>query len=281
MRVSLRGKVRLLSAGFLAIFYCSVTFADTWQTGQFLKSLEGRDLDLPFWRDGLKSVNGIDFNNRYSAYYKNFTNRLGLEESASDGGDRLLSFDEMSRINLGTLAHESLHAFFANHLSQRKEYRDLHQEFRLRARTLYWDLPPQKAYQALEEAYAVFIGNTITQVRWADWTIQHYEKQASVDCDQANTFLQRMWSQNWLENIYGYYYRDSIGEYWEDQFQKVWAWLNDDPSLQPPQENLIFVETSIEDYDRQWISSNLFENRLNQNFQKSVVSDGFCENFSY
>lgn len=281
MLFSLRGKARLLLAGFLAIFYCGIGFADSWQTGQFLKSLEDRNLDFPFWRQGLESISGIDFNNTYSNQYRPFTNRLGLEQSMSDGADRLLPFDEMSRIDLGTLAHESWHAYFANFISQRPEYKSIYNEFKLRARSLYWDLPAEKAYQALEEAYAVFIGNTITQVRWVDWSVHHYENQDEVDCDKARSFLQRMWENNWHAEVFGYYYRDSVSEYWEDQMKSAWAWLSGDDSARPPREGLIFVEKSLGESDRQWISSRLFGGLLKQSFQDSAIAGDFCENFSY
>lgn len=279
-----RGACGVFSCTLMLASLVSVNSAQakSWQISPFFQSLEDRGsaYDFRFLREGLQSVNKVKFKPGHTNQFRPFLNHIVLSDSMSDGAKRLKEFDEMSRIDLGTLAHESWHAFHENRIKQYSSLRPQKHWMQRRSENLFYRIPSNKALVALDEAYALFIGDIYISMRWVDWMLERAAENEELDCSALEERLSRSWELTWTHPIYGYYYRNDIDEFYIDQAKKVWSWLSggsDDSPAGPDGE--IYVDVSINDTDRDWVARNLFENKVTRDYLDSFgerLSDVGC-----
>lgn len=268
MRHSFEGRLgrRLRIVGLLSLsIICTGSFAqaEPWQTKDFLNSLEDRDAyNADFWSLGLHSVFSIEFEEGYTAQYRPFLNYIQLSESMGDRALRLKGFDELSHIQLGTLAHESFHSFVQNYIKTSDEY-SFHKEWMSsRSRVLHGEeLSKHKAYVALEEGYALFIGSLITQRRNIEKMIKRrQERIGEGHCEDSIDLADQFWFRVWEDDVFGYYYEDGVGEYWINTGKSIWNSISG--SDLEVKDGPIFVDRSITEVDKDWIADYLFEGRM-------------------
>jgi hypothetical protein len=188
-----------------------------------------------------------------------------LAENFSDNGGRLKSWSRLGPLNLGTLAHESFHSFYTNHLKKEPRYRAQWNWMRSRPAQLYRDLPEAKAIIALEEAYASSLGDLISS-RVTIARMLELRATEEDRCVSSIELAERLWKITWDQDVMGYYSRDGIGEYWVDRMKELWAGIRGrDSGL--PVDGTYFVETPLAEIDRKWISQNLLEGRIQRAYQ--------------
>jgi hypothetical protein len=242
-------------------------FAQSWQTQEFLSEMQSRAgfYRFAFWVDGLRSVSRIRFGTDGTDRYHPFSNTMVLAEDLSDGGGRLKTWSQQGPMNLGTLAHESFHSFYSNHLSRSPQLRPAWDWMQRRSGALYRDLPKAKAKIALEEAYASLIGNLVTSrvtiARMLELRANDPER-----CASGIELGERFWKSSWNQEVKGYYSRDGIGEYWTDRMKERWAGVTGGDSDLPP-DGTYFVDIPLNEVDRNWVSRQLFENRIQSAFE--------------
>jgi hypothetical protein len=255
------------SVGLLLGLLVPCTEAQTRQTQSFLNSLseDGEYFDFEFFRKGLSSVQSITFDHHQTAHFKPFWNSINLDRTSNDGAGRIRAWHLLSPIDLGVLAHESFHAFVFHFWNRHLDWQREKEWFETRARVLFHDLAPHDARVALEEAYATFLGNTITSARTLLNIVDRYEGE---HCGRTHEMLRRLWQKSWEQPTPGYYYRDGIVDFWADRAR----WLFDrvkGGSSRADFGEPIFTKTTITRLDRKWISNLLFEGRWNENFDQS------------
>ncbi|TVQ79196.1 MAG: hypothetical protein EA369_05395 [Bradymonadales bacterium] len=256
--------------GFLRLLlftFCWTSFggleASSSQTDLFLRSLRFRaqPYALPFFELGLGSTSYISFQEGPTAKYRLFTNSMVLPNSHAFDSQSLHPFYRQNPIQLGTLAHESFHAFVANFIRRDPRYHSMNRWMEIRSQNLYRDLElsSSKNFVALEEAYASFIDAIYMTVR----NLEAYLDRASrsdegFDCSMLFSFVNRSWQTAWHHPIYGYYYNDSL----VDNARAFWARFTgrDGPVLDEEQ----FVEISIQRADRDWISREIFLEEISE-----------------
>lgn len=251
----------------------------SWKTDSFLGSIQrsGSQYSFEFWNRGLSSVSDVDFRSDSTAKFLPFWNKMVLEKSHDDGAERIHAWHRLSTTDLGTLAHESFHAYVHNFILRHPAWSHERAWLEKRAPVVFYDIHPSKTFVALEEAYASFIGNIVTSARSIDVIMS----KSTPNCVGRERVVRNIWSQIWKEKIQGYYYRDSFTEYWEDRAQ----WALDKMRGQESEVEFgeaIFTESSISQADRQWISLVLFEGRWSENFDQSfphhVAAFEACKN---
>lgn len=263
----------------LLLVFCTSTFfvvsgtqearSQSWRSEAFIQDLlrQHTFYAFPFWVQGLSSVSRIEFDSDRVNQYRWFLNAMTLDDSMSDESGRLLTVDEMGPMSLGTLAHESYHAYLQNFVRQHSAFRNQKEWLSRRATALYRELPKGKAETALEEAYASFLDISITSHR----TVSRILKLRATDEEQCERSIQlgeRLWKSTWDQPVYGYYYRESVGEYWTDQAKRIWARVRGvDDGL--PVDGAYFVETSLNQVDRNWVAHELFRGRIQNDFDAS------------
>jgi len=251
--------------------------AAEWQTDAFLKSIKktGQDYDFQFWREGLKSVYSLSFKDGATNQYRPFLNRMILGSSMSDGADRIKSWDQLNAIDLGTLAHESWHAYHHNFIDRDDRLSDQEKWLHRRAPDLYWRISRHKADAALDEAYALFIGSAVTTHRWIKWSFKRFKdgRDQNSTCEKLVKLAKGLWERNWDLKVEGYYYRDQIWEYWIDHSKEVFGHLIGSDKYDLPPDGAIFTKQSITNVDRDWISENIFEGRWTRDFNSSFSKD--------
>jgi len=253
--------------GLLWGLMLTCTDAQTRQTRGFLDSIteDGQNFDFYFFREGLAAVNSITFDHTQTAHFKPFWNSINLDRTSDDGAGRIRSWENLSAIDLGVLAHESFHAFVFHYWKSETEWQNLKDWFGARARVLFYELSSHDAQVALEEAYASFIGNMITSARTLQNILSRYDGE---HCARTHEMLKRLWERSWNQDVRGYYYRDGVVDFWSDRAH----WLFKKIKGEKPHADFgepIFTERGITKLDRKWISRNLFEDRWNENFDES------------
>lgn len=281
MRAKVRDASRLGVRGvfYLFIFVSGVVGtkgevrADPWQTEPFLNSIEGSAFDFKYIHEGLESIHSVRFGEDVINQYQQFFNRMTLNKSMDDGAKRIRSIEKLSVGDLGTLLHESFHAFKANHMDVDATYRHYKSWFEARADVVFGDLPKDKRRVALEEAYASFIG-LIGDTRAA---FSRMIKQPSEnDCELRLAYMRRLWVVDWQQEIKGYYYRDGIGEYWADQIGGLWTLVTEGSKAYGQYKNsdgAIYVSEALPELDKRWISANIFEGRISKDFDQTFTKD--------
>ncbi|MDB5038533.1 MAG: hypothetical protein JWQ35_2061, partial [Bacteriovoracaceae bacterium] len=217
MKMVLGGDFRALacSFAFVAVTFIqsltSSTIAASWQTNSFLKSINGSLYDFPFLVEGLNSVRAIGFKKDTTAQYQSFFNRIVLGLGIDDGAHRLKGLEGLDPEDFGTIAHESFHAFKANFIDQDPRFGAMKIWMKRRAEIVYGDLSESKRETALEEAYAVFIGDVIS----TRLNVQRIlDRRPEMKCSIKQRMAESFWNIEWSSSVNGYYYRDGLGEYW-------------------------------------------------------------------
>lgn len=262
-----------LILGFLGSVGVGEVFADGWQTEPFLNSIRNTPMDFRYVREGLTSIHSVRFGNDAINQYQQFFNRMTLGMSMNDGAKRIKTLDKLSTIDLGTLLHESFHAFKANHMDQDPAYKNYLSWFNARADVIFEDLPRDKRRVALEEAYASFIG-LITDTR-ANFA-RMIARPSDNDCELRLTYMKRLWASDWQQDIKGYYYRDGIGEYWAHQLDGLWTLVTEGTKAYGQFQNsdgAIFVNQALPELDKKWISAKMFEGTITKDFDHTFASD--------
>lgn len=262
--------VCLLFCGYL---FSAQVEAHTWKTEYFLDSLQSESAKpyaFQYWQRALASLSDVVYNDKITNQYQPFLNRISLNRSMSLGNEEIRSWDKLSPIDLGILAHESWHAYLNNFIKQEPEFQKLKRFFLYRAKNLFWELPESKAETALDEAYATFIGNTMMSIRWLDMMTERSMESEDIDCGKYDKLVEQIWRSNWESDIKGYYYRDSIDEYWTDRAKTFWKWLTG--SKKDDRKNydgVFYTEQGLTELDKKWILNNVFESRISKDRRES------------
>jgi hypothetical protein len=237
--------------------------AHIWQSYQFIESLRGTSYNLKVVGEGLESVTSIDFDDSKNPQYRSFFNSLILSESTTDDKKAISRLDNLGPTDLGTIVHESFHAFKANFIDSVPSMKPLKLWMKQRAAVVYPNLPAAKRETALEEAYAVFIESTIV----AHENVVRTLRRESKHCEANKIFAQDIWRQNWASKVIGYYYRDSIAEYWSDKVTGLMRRIFSDDL--GPTESAIYDQRGIGPIDKSWIATNILENRFVASFENT------------
>lgn len=245
---------------------CGQTFA-SWQSDSFLDSIErsGKLYSFEFWTRGLSSVFSVKFDDESTAQFQPFWNKIVLHTSHNDGAERIRQWDRMSSIDLGTLAHESFHAYVHNFIFRESDWRREKEWMKNRAPVVFYEIEKRQAMVAMEEAYASFIGNVVTTARTVEQVVN---RNSRATCAQNYQMVQNIWSRTWKDPVQGYYYRDSVLEYWADRAR----WIGQQMTGEKGEVRFgepIFTENSISEVDKRWISQNIFEGRWTRDFNSS------------
>lgn len=260
---------------FLAVIFPFSLVASPWQVKPHLESLKNTGFEFDYWRLGLESVSSVKFKSGATNLYRPFLNYLTFEKGINDGARRIKKIQDLSKINKGTVAHEAFHAFFANHMNYDKEFQDEKEWFYARAQNLYWKFPASKRLTAYEEAMATFLGTTITA--YDESRSQIERARASEDqqtCLRSLKLSQRFWEMHWNENVYGYYYRNSVSEYWTDVAKNLWERAQRKKHRRSGEDHIVFdYDQSLTDVDKNWVAEVLLEGRMTRDFEKTFEED--------
>jgi hypothetical protein len=273
LRSRIRAGLYLFTFNLILISGVTTLFADTWQTEPFLESVKETSFDFRYLREGLNSINGVRFGNDVINQYQQFFNQMTLSSSMGDGARRIKPLKSLSNSDFGTLFHESFHAFKANHMDQESAYINLSRWFVKRADIVFGDLSQSKRQAALEEAYASFIG-LIAETRLTFTRLMH--RPSEQDCELRLTYMRRLWAVGWAQEIKGYYYKDGIGEYWAHQLEGLWTLVTEGRKAYGEfrnQDGAILVSEALPQLDKSWISENIFENQITEDFDKTFETD--------
>ncbi|PIR23862.1 MAG: hypothetical protein COV44_00690 [Deltaproteobacteria bacterium CG11_big_fil_rev_8_21_14_0_20_45_16] len=272
LRAARRAAILGIIVGLFSIVSVS---AYQWQVEDYLQSIRvprASKVNSPFMFLGLRAAKGIEFSDSGTNQYQSFMGRLVLSDSLQDGGNRLRPYEAISSIDLGILAHESWHSYLDNYIMRKSSYARFKKWITSRARNLFWDLPESKQLAALDEAYAIYIGSMVTAYRGIQRDMDRQLKQDSWDCGKIESLADRFWSLAWNEPVYGYYYRDTISEYWEDKFTAVINWISGEKSDQNS-EGIYYVKQSITDIDRDWIAENVLKTKFSRDYLETFGSE--------
>ena len=268
--MSIGGWAKAFLVSFIFIVSTAEVKAAPWQINPFIKSLKGSVYEFNFLVEGLKSVHSFNFEKSTRAQYQEFFNRMTLGLGVDDGAQRIQVLEKMEPIDLGTLAHESFHAFKANLIEVRPEYLKLKLWMKRRARIVFGNLSQAKAETALEEAYAVFIDNAISARMNGGRMLK---KLTPEKCARHLKRAEEFWEGSWRAEVSGYYYRDGIGEYWADRFSTLMATLSGRGAPNNGGDRAIFTDASISELDKEWIAKNILEGKVAPSFAQTFAGD--------
>lgn len=245
----------------------------SWQIEPFLTSIKGTPYNFQYVRDGLSSVNSVRFGNDVVNQYQSFFNRITLSMTMNDGAKRIKRLNAISNGDLGTLLHESFHAYKANHMDVDAVHLRDRAWFEARAAVVFGDLSTEKGRVALEEAYASFIGLIIdTRLSFSRMISRPSDK----DCELRFAYLRKLWEVDWHQDIKGYYYRDGIGEYWAHQLDGLWTLVTEGTKAYGEfknQDGAIYVNEALPELDKLWISEKLFEGQITRDFDHTFAAE--------
>ncbi len=241
--------------------------AATWQSYEFIESLRGSPYNLRVVGEGLESVTSIDFDDSKNPQYRSFLNDLVLSESTTQDKKAISRLNILGPTDLGTIVHESFHAYKANFIDAVPSMKPMKLWMKQRATVVFPHLPAGKRETALEEAYAVFIESTIVAHENVVRTLNHDAKH----CERNRLFAQSIWQQNWKSKVIGYYYRDSVAEYWSDKVKGLLRRIFSDEPAQT--ENAVYDERGIGPLDKSWIASNILQNRFVASFENTFENE--------
>lgn len=273
---------RVFRAGLLGLtgfFIVQSLGAQSWQSEQFIQSVrrEAPIYLLNFWALGFQSVSRIKFNEDGVDQYRPLRNIMYLNDNLSDGGGRLKELAKIHPNYLATLAHESFHSYLQNYVRKAPALRIQNRWMLTRPKQLYRELSDEKAAIALEEGYASLIGmlvqSHVSILRMLNSSGRQEEK-----CESAVSLSRKLWSVNESQQVFGYYSRDGIGEYWTDRFKNLWSSITGKESGLP-EDGTYPVNVALETLDRQWVYREIFQNRFQDSFEESfkeVLKDLPC-----
>lgn len=243
------------------------------QVKPFLKSLESTPYHFDFIRAGLNSIHSVKFEDGVNNQYQTFFNRIIFQKSMNDGTGKILTYDKLSPIEFGTLAHESFHAFKANYIDVESRFEPLKKFVERRAQNLYRSVPEHKRAVTLEEAYASFIG-WVLQAH--EGTMRGFARLKPENCEHSLAGMERIWNGSWNSQVNGYWYRDSVGEYWADQFRGIGILIGEGMGAYKKflnEENSVPVEEDLQDLDRRWVAYNVFEGTISPSFKDTFKEE--------
>jgi hypothetical protein len=251
--------------GFISLLYGLEARASS-SADLFLRTLQGKGqpYNMNFWNTGLRSLSGITFTDESAYSYLVFFNTLTLPKSLSYPSGTLKAFHQIPSTNLGFLAHEAFHSYIANHVMIDRKAYSKQRWMQFRSQNLYRDegIESSKAYVALEEAYATFVGNMVMSARGLELSIGRMADRGDVDCERSMDFIQKRWAVDWNQEVKGYYYRDSYGDYYSDQLRHLWSRVTGGEP--PPLDTERYVLTALQRADRDWISREVFEGNFSE-----------------
>jgi len=261
--------------GILGFFGDTSLFAQNAQrqVKPFLKSLERTPYAFDFIRSGLNSVHSVKFDDGVNNQYQTFFNRIILQKSMGTAAGKIKDFSELGSVNFGTLAHESFHAYKANFIDAEPRFEGLKSFMARRAENLYRSIPESKRAVTLEEAYAVFIG-WVLQAH--DGTLQGFRRLNDENCERQLARMENVWSIIWNSQVNGYWYRDSVPEYWADKLRGIGILIGQGWDAYHEFENregAIAVEENLGELDRRWVSYNVFEGTISPSFQHTFKDE--------
>lgn len=243
------------------------------QVKPFLTSLESTPYDFHFIREGLLSVHSVKFEKGVVNQYQPFLNRIILSMTMNDGIGRIKPWSSLGSGDFGTLAHEAFHAYKANFVDSNPQFLAQKRFLERRAQNLYLSIPAEKRDVTLEEAYASWIG----------WMIQSQTSMISMierlheeGCEQSIERLPMMWEMSWNATAQGYWYKDSFGEYWIEQFKAIRTLLTEGMDAYrraKDSDGAHYVEEDLQPLDRQWIAKNFFKNRISEDFRETFKNE--------
>ncbi len=255
---------------FLIGFKSTSTYANSFQSERFVQSLTGSVYEFDFLVEGLNSVNQISFSDDMTAQYQSFFNRIVLSRTAGDPSKRIKSIENLDEEDVGTIAHEAFHAFKANIMGTDPKFKAEKLWFKQRAHKVFSNLKASKRETALEEAYAVFLGSVVTARLQSERIIAHAPKERF--CKKLNV-VENLWRVNWNSKVQGYYYRDGLGEYWADKIHNLFSWLAFSRPVNSSADGAIDAEQSIDQNDKDWISTKLLEKKMVYSFYETMGLD--------
>lgn len=248
--------------------------AAPWQFKPFLKSLEESPYNQVFIQKGLSSVSALKFKDDVVNQYQPFFNRIVLQKSMDDGANRIKPISTIDVVDLGVLAHESFHAFKANFIESDPKYARLKDWMANRSRNLYLGIPSvSKRAVAMEEAYAVFIGWSMT-TRSSLSKILVQAKREGADCATSIDLAKRLWAVHWKSDVDGYYYNDGIIEYWTSKAEALRILVTKGKKAYRDyvdQDETIFINDKLQPLDKKWISENIFNGSMKESFEETFA----------
>jgi hypothetical protein len=240
------------------------------QIRPFLKSIEQSPYDFEFLVKGLKSVHQVRFKKGVIGSYEGLLNRMNLGPTMDDGTNRIKTVQALNSGDFATLLHEAFHAFKENFIDDEKRYVSMKRWMELRADNLLHKLPRNKRDVALEEAYSVFVGNLAMSYHSIEYILNKYGKEDG--CYKRLGLAKELWEKSWNQKITGYYYRDSIGEYWADKARALKILATQGREAYQKyinRDRAIYIDQSITRVDKKWISKFVFQNRFVKSFEDS------------
>ncbi len=225
------------------------------------------------------SVHAVSFENGVTNQYQPFFNSIRLSMTMNDKAGRIKGLKALGASDFGTLGHEAFHAYKANFIEVQPQFVNQKNFLRRRAMNLYQSIPEAKREVTLEEAYASWIG---WMLQSHISTISMIERLNSENCDEAPERLKSLWQVSWNASVQGYWYKDSMGEYWIEQFKAIKTLVTEGVDAYRRAKNsdgANFVDENLQPLDRRWIAQNLFRGRLKENFEetfKSELSKSVC-----
>jgi len=243
------------------------------QVTPFLESLKGTAYDFRFVREGLLSIHALDFNDGVNNQYQPLFNRIILSTTMNDGTKKIKRLEKLSDSDLGTLFHEAFHAYKANFIEVSENLEVQKNFLARRAQNLYRSIPESKRAVALEEAYASFVG----------WAVQAHSAMAKaikrIDLESCQLKLEKsseMWKVTWNSHVAGYWYRDSVVEYWSEKLKGAKILLTEGYDAYRDfvgQDGAHFVEEDLQPLDRRWIATHLLGGRAQESFENSFAQE--------
>lgn len=274
------GKLRAREVWSVAFAFC-LTFLGTGKTEAvdaqkqvkpFLNSLKSTAYEFGFIRQGLESVHAVKFSDGIENKYQPFFNRIVLQRTMNDGAGNIKKLEALG-YDLGTLAHESFHAYKANHIEIDERLSGLKYFLSRRATNLYRSIPEGKRAVTLEEAYASFVG----------WIVQSHQSMLSTfnritpeNCERMLAGSEDIWNRSWNATITGYWYKDSVLEFWGEQLNGLGVLISEGTKAYQDwrdQEKVHMVEEDLQSLDRRWVAYNLFEGTITSDFKETFKKE--------
>ncbi|HND86536.1 MAG TPA: hypothetical protein PLU50_12035 [Pseudobdellovibrionaceae bacterium] len=235
----------------------------------FLGSLKSTPYEFTYMKDGLSSVHAVNFSSGMTNEYQPFFNRIVLQTTMNDGTGRIKTLKNLGASDFGTLGHEAFHAYKANYIEVDSRFSHLKYFLSRRADNLYRSIPAEKRAVTLEEAYASFIGWVL---QGHQSTLQALGRLNAENCESGLKNMERIWKATWNSKVSGYWYHDSIAEYWSTQASgigiligKGWKAFQDWRN----QEDVQMVDEDLQELDRRWVGYNIFEGTISEDFGRT------------
>lgn len=239
------------------------------QIEPLLQSLRQTDYEFQYFISGLTSVSKIKFNRGVPNHFSPFMNTITVSTSMNDGRNRIKDFGQLGNLNFGTLAHEAFHAYQYNIVTRDSRYKSHKLWMTSRAQHIFGRIPEGKRSTALEEAYAVYLDNLVQSKIFTEGI---FRRMTEENCHSTLDLVEKLWASTWDHQVYGYYYRDSFFEYWQDRFHGAWIYLSRGAEAYKAfagGDDVIYTKIDLPDLDRKWIAANLLEGKISKDAKKT------------